>query len=103
MINIYPINDTKSHVLNTTCDCDPSIIEEYGELIVSHNSYDGREAVEEANEILKKGSIWTCPVVDLAYRSITRIKGKEYSPNCQEIQKWIDSNQERIKQIDNES
>jgi hypothetical protein len=32
----------------------PKIEEEYGEMIVVHNSFDCREAVEEAKEIIKQ-------------------------------------------------
>ncbi len=51
--NILPNNDLKPHVESTMCECNPEIIEESGALIIVHNSFDGREAVEEANEILK--------------------------------------------------
>ncbi len=46
MINILPNNDLKTHTEDNTCDCTPSVIFENGEMIVIHNSYDGREAVE---------------------------------------------------------
>lgn len=47
MIHVYPINDLKDHSLeDTQCDCDPRVIFEYAEIIVVHNSYDGREAFE---------------------------------------------------------
>lgn len=53
MISILPLNDRKSHEESTTCDCDPSIeFTEQGDMIVCHNSFDGREAIEIANEIL---------------------------------------------------
>lgn len=52
MINILPINDLQEHVEDTTCSCNPSIIEESGELTVIHNSFDGREGLELANETL---------------------------------------------------
>lgn len=53
MIHIYPINDTKEHEMSTTCKCDPTVEIQYGEDIVIHNSFDGQEGVELANEILK--------------------------------------------------
>lgn len=37
-------------------------------------------------------------ILDLAYRGIIRIKGKEYAPSCNELQEWIDNNQEQINQ-----
>ena len=51
--HVYPNNDLKPHnTEDTTCECDPTIKTEDGNMIVVHNSYDGREAVENANEIL---------------------------------------------------
>lgn len=52
MINILPINDIREHIEDSTCPCEPEIIEESGDIIIVHNSWDGREAVEMANEIL---------------------------------------------------
>lgn len=54
MINVFPVNDLRPHMLNSTCECSPRVIFENGEMIVIHSSYDGREALEEANEILKE-------------------------------------------------
>ena len=55
MYHIIPENDLKEHVSNgSLCPCGPSIIEVEGELILVHNSYDGREALEWANQILKE-------------------------------------------------
>ena len=53
MTNILPINDSKEHTEDSTCECCPVITEEGGEMIVIHNSFDGREAIEWAEEILK--------------------------------------------------
>ena len=52
MIHITPINDLEKHEESTTCKCEPSVIEENGELIVVHNSFDGREGFEWTEEIL---------------------------------------------------
>lgn len=52
MINVYPINDLKEHELSSTCECVPRIEVENGEMILIHNSFDGREGLEKANEIL---------------------------------------------------
>jgi hypothetical protein len=58
MIHVYPLNDLKEHDTSNkgnTCDCNPKIvIKDYHEILVVHNSYDGREVVEFANEILNK-------------------------------------------------
>lgn len=43
MINIIPLNDLKPHTEDSTCECKPSLIIEEGEMIIVHNSYDGRE------------------------------------------------------------
>lgn len=53
MIHIIPLNDLKEHLaFGTGCSCEPYIIYEEEEVIVVHNSFDGREGVEWANEIL---------------------------------------------------
>lgn len=55
MIHAYPINDLEQHDLEgTQCKCNPEVIvEPNAEIIIVHNSFDGREGVELANEILK--------------------------------------------------
>lgn len=53
-LHILPINDLKPHEKSTTCECEPKVIYEDGEMIVIHNSYDGRELFEEINEHLNK-------------------------------------------------
>jgi len=46
-IHVYPLDDSKEHEFETTCDCDPSLEFVNGEMIVIHNSFDGREYLEE--------------------------------------------------------
>lgn len=46
MINILPINDIKEHTEDSTCECRPTIEVVNGEIIIIHNSYDGREMKE---------------------------------------------------------
>lgn len=55
MTHVYPINDLEQHDLEgTQCKCNPQVIvEPNAEIIIVHNSFDGREGVELANEILK--------------------------------------------------
>lgn len=53
MINVLPVNDIKEHTEDTTCECSPTVEYEGSEILVIHNSYDGREALEQAEEILK--------------------------------------------------
>ncbi len=57
MIHVYPLDDLKDHDTTdtgNTCECNPQvIIEPDSDIIVVHNSFDAREAVEWFNEILK--------------------------------------------------
>ena len=46
-IHILPINDIKEHTEESTCVCHPSVIFENGEMIIIHNSFDGREKTEQ--------------------------------------------------------
>lgn len=55
MIHVYPVDDLMEHdTTNTgsTCRCEPEIMVENGEIIVIHNSFDGREGMEWLDEIL---------------------------------------------------
>lgn len=45
--HVLPTNDLKEHTEDTTCECKPRVIFENGEMIVVHNSFDGREHVEK--------------------------------------------------------
>lgn len=46
MIHVVPTNDIMEHTDDTTCSCNPKV-ECDGELFVIHNSFDGRELIEE--------------------------------------------------------
>jgi len=60
--HVYPRNDLEEHYLECVypaigspycpCKCDPQFKEEGDGLLIVHNSFDGREGVEIANEIL---------------------------------------------------
>lgn len=53
--HIHPLNDEKEHQLEGyDCPCDPDVqyIREHDRMLVTHNSFDGREGLEMANEIL---------------------------------------------------
>jgi len=53
MYHVYPVNDLREHTFETTCECGPTVeFIENGEAICVHNSFDGREGLELANEIL---------------------------------------------------
>ena len=58
MIHVYPLYDLEEHDCSengNTCHCSPKVIIELNsEIVVVHNSFDGREGVEWANEILNK-------------------------------------------------
>lgn len=51
--HVIPINDIKKHIEKPTCKCSPKVIVENGQSIYIHNSYDGREIVEEAKSRIK--------------------------------------------------
>ena len=46
MINIIPLNDLKNHIEDSTCECCPKVEFVNGEMIITHNSFDGRELLE---------------------------------------------------------
>ena len=51
--HIRPL-DEPDHMHDKMCHCNPRVIVENGIDIVNHSSFDGRECLEEALEILKK-------------------------------------------------
>lgn len=51
-IEIVPKNDIQGHLQGGICKCWPNLIFESGSIIVVHNAYDGRVAVENAKDIL---------------------------------------------------
>lgn len=63
MIHVMPTNDLREHTQDTTCECNPRV-EAGGELLVIHNSFDGREAVEQANAILAQATDNSQPSTD---------------------------------------
>lgn len=53
--HIIPINDLKEHEESSTGECNPKLLDEGdldGNMIIIHNSYDGREIIEQVNEII---------------------------------------------------
>lgn len=53
--HLLPMNDLKEHQEQSTCECEPEVeMQENGDMLVIHNSFDGREALEIVNEILNK-------------------------------------------------
>jgi hypothetical protein len=54
--HILPTNDSDEHSEGLYCKCNPRIKHTCDHVFVIHNSFDGREAVEVANEILNNPS-----------------------------------------------
>lgn len=52
MYNVLPTDDLEKHEENSTCKCKPRVIFENGEMIVIHNSFDGREHIEKLLDIM---------------------------------------------------
>ena len=46
-IHNIPHNDIEPHVRTSTCKCSPKVRFENDVMIVTHNSFDGREALED--------------------------------------------------------
>ena len=55
MTHLIPINDIDKHELSASCKCRPEVT---GSL-VSHNSFDNREADEDDNGFAADGKHWT--------------------------------------------
>jgi hypothetical protein len=54
MVMVLPVDDIKEHDEDsTTCECEPKIIWESGEMILVHNAFDGRHLEEQIQEILE--------------------------------------------------
>ena len=51
-IHAYPLNDLQEHILESTCPCKPTVTIQNGEMIICHNSFVGREIIEQLNQIL---------------------------------------------------
>ena len=58
MIHILPIDDLKEHTEGVDCQCNPEVRYADGdgvlpEPICIHNSWDGREFIEQAEQLIK--------------------------------------------------
>jgi hypothetical protein len=51
--HVLPTDDLKPHTEDSTCECKPRVIFENGEMIIIHNSFDGREKIEQLLNINK--------------------------------------------------
>ena len=45
--NILPTNDLKEHTESENCECKPKIKYADRNMVIVHNSYDGRETIEK--------------------------------------------------------
>jgi len=52
--HILPINDSESHLEDSTCKCHPEVIFVNGHMIITHNSFDGREYREKLKSTICK-------------------------------------------------
>lgn len=51
---VLPINDIKEHEEESTCSCNPKVeVLPNGDMLIIHNSFDGREYVEILRETTK--------------------------------------------------
>jgi hypothetical protein len=50
MYHILPIDDIGTHIESSMCTCNPMVKQHSGEMICVHNSFDGREFLEKAQE-----------------------------------------------------
>ena len=50
--HVIPNNDTRNHRESYICHCLPEVKHEGANMIIVHNSFDGREGVEWVNEII---------------------------------------------------
>lgn len=51
ILHVMPINDLKQHKESSTCECNPKLEElANGDIMFTHNSYDGREFIERLVE-----------------------------------------------------
>lgn len=56
-VHVYPLNDLDNHIVEgdgdgASCPCNPKIEIHGADLLYIHNSFDGREIVEELREEL---------------------------------------------------
>lgn len=45
-MHVYPLRDLQPHALTRECACHPRLEQVEGVLLITHNSFDGRELVE---------------------------------------------------------
>lgn len=50
-IHVIPTDDLEEHEESTTCKCKPRVDHVNGNMVIVHNSFDGREQIENLLEI----------------------------------------------------
>ncbi len=53
-VHLYPIDDSKTHIFNIHCACEPSLITENGEPTVVHNPFDLRDFFNQDKQIVNE-------------------------------------------------
>jgi len=51
-VDVMPMYDLREHMPGSDCPCNPLVEVVGANLVITHNSYDRREAVEWAEELL---------------------------------------------------
>ena len=51
-VNVMPENDLKPHIESADCACEPTVEVIGASLLIIHNSYDHREIIEQAIDIM---------------------------------------------------
>lgn len=60
---ILPIDDDKPHdECSTTCECEPLVLFENGQMIVVHQSFDGREQLEALGVLPAENKGWVVTI-----------------------------------------
>ena len=52
--HILPVDDSDEHEESSMCKCEPEVQESGGGILIIHNSFDGREGLEQALDILNQ-------------------------------------------------
>jgi len=51
-VNVIPLGDLKPHIESADCECCPTVEVIGASLLIVHNSYDHREIIEQAIDIM---------------------------------------------------
>lgn len=73
--HVTPVGDLKDHIQSHLCDCEPKVTIEGENMVIVHNSFDGREGMEMTNEILNKQNV--PEIITLTMINLPRQRPKE--------------------------